>query len=860
MTSLCAISFDQIDYYDELAEEDYYKNGGEPPGVWLGRAAPLLGLSGQVESADFRQLMQGYSPIGEALCQKPCEGHKAGLDWTSSPPKSVSVALARAEGELKEQIRQALFEANKATIRHLEEHAAYTRRSHDSLIHEPVVGFVVASYEHSTSRALDMQWHHHNIIANVAPRTDGSWGSIETRYLFLYQRSATAFYRAELAYRLMQLGFVLEPDGDAFHIIGIPKHVCKHFSKRGQDIKAELNKAGIASSSSAAGDFIKLDTRTKKQQVNRAELTERWHSEMDELGFTHDDLEHLLEHPPKQIELPTSAFIFDEQSILEALSERQAVFRKQDIYQTACELAQFSGENTAYVNDLVKTLLADEQMVSLGQDHKRNILYTTQGQLRAERSLVDAAKALRSREDFLLNVETIEHVIEQAESKGFKLSDEQLEAVLDLCAPHAFAILAGSAGAGKTASIRIVYQAFKQQGYRVIGAAVSKQAADTLASETGMTTFTLAKLLNEIEQRRKPLNDKTVLVVDEAGLLNSHDLAKLLQAASYARCKVILSGDALQLDAISHGGSLRYLSQPKVLGTSRIETIRRQRTIWAKTAVMQLRDGQVFDALIAHNERGLVHFASDSDSAKTQLVKHWQQYRKSQPEKQAVVLAQSWKEVRALCEELRTIYQQEGLVGDENLDFECFVSDKIMRFNFSVGERIRLTKNDYRQGLFNGTLGTITALEQLNDGSTRFTIETPEGKTLSFTDKDYCDLYGRLYMAQAYAMTVYSSQGLSVDGDVFLLHNTGMDRATSYVAGSRHKDNCHWFFNQASIENTCNNGDSFTQDKALEAVSTLMSQDRYKCLAIEYIEEQEVQNKHIQTIEPILETELVMDI
>jgi conjugative relaxase-like TrwC/TraI family protein len=860
MTSLCAISFEQIDYYDELAEEDYYNNGGEPPGVWLGRAAPLLGLSGQVESADFRQLMQGYSPTGEPLCQKPGEGHKAGLDWTSSPPKSVSVALARAEGELKEQIRQALFEANKATIAHLEEHAAYTRRGHDSLIHEPVVGFVVASYEHSTSRALDMQWHHHNIIANVAPRTDGSWGAIETRYLFLYQRSATAFYRAELAYRLMQLGFVLEPDGSAFHILGISKHVCKHFSKRAQDIKAELKKAGIASSSSAAGDFIKLDTRTKKQQVNRAELTERWHSEMDELGFTLEDLEHLLEHPPKQVELPASAFIFDEQSILEALSERQAVFRKQDIYQTACELAQFSGENTAYVNDLVKTLLADEQMVSLGQDHKRNIIYTTQGQLRAERSLVDAAKALRQREDFLLNVETIEHVIEQAEESGFKLSEEQLEAVLDLCAPNAFATLQGAAGSGKTVSQQIVANAYKKQGFKVIGAAVSKQAADTLASETGMTTFTLAKLLNEIEQRRKPLNDKTVLVVDEAGLLNSHDLAKLLQAASFARCKVILSGDALQLDAISHGGSLRYLSQPEVLGTSRIETIRRQRDPWARTAVMQLRDGQALAALQAHDKRGLVHFASDSDAAKTQLVKHWQQYRETNPDKQAVVLAQSWKEVRELSEELRVIYQQEGLVSDENLAFECWVSDKIMRFNFSVGERIRLTKNDYRKGLFNGTLGTITALEKLNDGSTRFTIETPDKRSLSFTDKDYCDAYGRLYMAQAYAMTVYSSQGLTVDGDVFLLHNTGMDRATSYVAGSRHKDNCHWFFNQASIENTCNNGESLTQGKALEAVSTLMSQDRYKCMAIEYLKQHEAQKISTQEAERVLGTDFSIGI
>ena len=338
--------------------------------------------------------MQGYSPDGQPLCQTPGKEHKAAFDATNSIPKSFSVVLARAEGELKEQLRQAMIEANKAAITHIEQHAAFTRRGSQGNIHEPVVGLVVPSYEHSTSRALDMQYHFHNIIANAAPRADGTWGTIESRYLFIWQRSISAFFRAELAYRLIQLGFVLEPDADAFHIKGVPKDVCRHFSKRSKDIQEELNKAGISSSASAAGDFIKIDTRTKKQQVNRAELTERWHSEMDELGFTLNDLEQLLEHPPQQTSIVSSAWVFDEELILEKLSERFAVFRKQDIYRIACELAQFSGESTDYVNQLVTSLLNDKRMVHLGQDAKYNILYTTQAQLSAERSLIAVMKAL----------------------------------------------------------------------------------------------------------------------------------------------------------------------------------------------------------------------------------------------------------------------------------------------------------------------------------------------------------------------------------------------------------------------------------------------------------------------------------
>lgn len=851
MMSMSLMTPELVEYHDNHKEEIYLQDNYKALTEWMGQLPPYLNLSGEVLSADFRKLMQGYSPDGQPLCQKPGKQHRPGIDLTLSPPKSVSVAEARAEGRLKELIRNAHMAAVKAAIRHLEQHAAYTRRGHDSLIHEPVVGFVVASFQHNTSRALDMQLHNHNIIANVAMRHDGSWGTIENRYLFLWQRSASAFYRAELAYQLMQLGFVLEPDGDAFHISGIPKRVCKHFSKRAKDIQAELDKAGIASSASAAGDIIKLDTRAKKQHIDHTELTERWHTEMDELGFTLDDLEQLIEHPPQQTSIEPSAWVFDEQLILDNLCERFAVFRKQDIYRVASELAQFSGESTEYVNDLVKTLLEDERMVCLGQDAKYNTLYTTQAQLNAERHLVEAAKSLRQREDFALDKTTIEAVIKQAEDNGFKLSEEQLEAVLNLCSPHAFGTLQGSAGAGKTASMQIVYQAYKEQGYRVIGAAVSKLAADTLATETKMETFTLAKLLKQIDERSKPLDENTVLVIDEAGLLNSHDLAKLLQAASFARCKVILSGEDKQLDAISHGGALRYLSQPEVLGTSRIETIRRQREHWAREAVMQLRDGQALTALQTHDDKGLVHFACDSNAATEQLVDRWQQYRIDNPDKQAVVLAQSWQQVRELSEQLRAIYQQEGLVGNENHAFDCMVSDKAMRFEFSVGERIRLTKNDYRQGLFNGTSGKITEIEQLECGDTRFTIETSDKRKRSFLASEYCDPQGRLYMAQAYAMTVYSSQGLTVDGDVFVLHNTGMDRATSYVAGSRHKDNCHWFFNQSSIEQGCNNGELLTRTEALKAVAELMSQDRYKCLAIEYVKEPvvEVQAEADTTLE-----------
>ncbi|MFT5529152.1 MAG: conjugative relaxase-like TrwC/TraI family protein [Alteromonadaceae bacterium] len=860
-----------LEYYDgmvgelpdeESLDDDYFqgKNKGEPQGIYAGKAAPLLKLKGKVQSKDYYNIMRGFDPQGKALCQQAGDKHRAGFDLCFSAEKSVSVVWARADMTLKRLIEKAHHQAVLAAIDHLEEHAAITRRGHNGTEREQGLGLLFMVYEHSTSRSLDPQLHSHALCANLLPRSDGTWGTIESRDLFLHQCSAASFYRAELAVQLQQLGFSLESHKDTFRIKGVPQSLCQHFSKRGQDIKRALNKAGIRSSKSKAGDIISLDTREKKQQVDRPELTKRWQAEMDEQGFTIESLEALQQ--PHAVFDPMAP-ILDEESILAHVSERSAVFRKQDIYRAGADIAQHCGESAKSVNTIIDALFAEQEVVSLGVDYKHNQLFTTKTILNAEKQLIEDAKILRSREDYLLDVETIEHVIEKAKKQGFQLSDEQLEAVLDVCSPNAFAILQGSAGSGKTRSLDIVRQVAEKQGFKLIGAVIGKLGAENLAKEANIPTSTVTRLLIDIENGKSPLTNKTILVIDEAGQLGSADLSALLKAAKEAGSKVVLTGEDKQLDSVNLGGSLRYLSRPEIIGTSRIETVRRQRKPWARECVMQLRDGQVLASLKTHDEQGLVHFSKDSAAARLELVKQWDLYQKSHPDKQAVVLAQSWKDVKSLCDELRVIHQTQGTVGHENIKLECVVSDKPMWFNFSVGERIRFTKNDYRRGFSNGKLGRITALEKQANGHVKFTVQTDNYQLVTFSTQDYCDEHGRLYLAQAYALTVYASQGITVDGSTFLLHNTGMDRATSYVAGSRHKDNCHWFFNQSSIQERCNNGGKLEREQALEAVATLMSQDRYKALAIEYLPEQaaleQTLEKTLTQEESTLEPELELD-
>ena len=139
------------------------------------------------------------------------------------------------------------------------------------------------------------------------------------------------------------------------------------------------------------------------------------------------------------------------------------------------------------------------------------------------------------------------------------------------------------------------------------------------------------------------------------------------------------------------------------------------------------------------------------------------------------------------------------MLGPENMLTECVVSNQTLYFAFSKGEWVRLIKNDYKRDFTNGQQGTVTQVLQL-EGDIRFTVKLDNGRTIVCQQSDYCDEQGRLQLVQAYASTVYSSQSATVDGDTFVLYTTAMDRAASYVAGSRHKDNCHWFVNDQELD------------------------------------------------------------
>ncbi len=825
-----------LKYYADLAKEDYYNSGGEPEGEWSGLAARLLKLNGKISVNDYYKIFKGFAPDGSALCQNAGISHKAGWDLTFSAPKSVSVLWARSDRATRRRIQKAQLHAVKSAIKLLEGQAAFARRGSQGKEIEKVIGVIAALYEHSTSREQDPQLHTHCLIANLAPREDGSWGTIESRLIYVWQKALNATYIAELAKGLREIGFKIEqPEGsDIFEIFGVPKQVCKSYSKRSTQIKSLMNKIGATNSSSKIGDVISVTSRKYKKEIDRPALFERWEQEMDDIGFTSEIASEiasgLIQKNLVEVESPLPS-----ESILSDLTEKHSIFRLQDIYEKLAIEAQWSGAGLDNIEFIVQNILQESELIALGIDDKQNQIFTTKTIIENEKQLIDIADKLQKQTQYKLPDSIIQNSISSfAESKGYPLSDEQQESVFAVC-QSSLDILQGAAGAGKSTSMLTVKSAYEANGYNVIGATVARKAATQLQDETGIKSSTIKKLLDDLKAKKYDLN-KTILLVDEAGQLSSQDLLSLISAVDQAKGKIILVGEDKQMDAITHGGSLKYLSNK--LGCSRLENIRRQREVWARRAVQDLRNGNAEPALKAHLEKGLLNLEYNGEHTRSKLIDEWNDFRISNPKKESMILAHRWKDVKTLNDLVRGIYQQEGKLGSENIEIECSISDKSLRFEYSTGDRIRLCRNDYKRDLTNGQLGTIKKIQTTESGYL-LTVDLDNGDTKTFDTSEYCNDKGHFYMAQAYASTIYSSQGTTIDGDTFVYYSTSMGRAESYVAGSRHKDNCHWYVNREEIETLHGAGDrgkKLSTDKIINTLAKQMSTDRYKSLAIEYLE------------------------
>jgi ATP-dependent exoDNAse (exonuclease V) alpha subunit len=198
-----------------------------------------------------------------------------------------------------------------------------------------------------------------------------------------------------------------------------------------------------------------------------------------------------------------------------------------------------------------------EQAVSVVADRAlEERRWSTPDLLAVEQRLVTAATNRTGEQTAVASHQAVGEALAVHPTAG---SDQQAM-VRDLCqGGQRVAVVVGRAGTGKTFALGVARHAWQLDGYRLLAAAPTGIATMSLQGEGFEEVATCDRLLGELDRGGERLDARTVLVVDEAGMVGSRKLARLLEHAHQAQAKVVLVGDDRQLAAIDAGGGFRAL-------------------------------------------------------------------------------------------------------------------------------------------------------------------------------------------------------------------------------------------------------------------------------------------------------------
>jgi hypothetical protein len=361
----------------------------------------------------------------------------------------------------------------------------------------------------------------------------------------------------------------------------------------------------------------------------------------------------------------------------------------------------------------------------------------------------------------------------QALAERPELSAEQAAMVTRLTTSGAgVEIVIGAAGTGKTFGLDAARAAWAASGVPVLGATVAARAASELTAGSGIEATTIAGLLIDID-RPYPMGGLApggVLVVDEAAMVGTRTLSRLVDVAGRSGAKLVLVGDPRQLPEIDAGGAFGALADR--LGASVMVENRRQTHQWERDALTALRDGRVDDAVSAYGAHGRVHLTPTAEAAMTAMVADWYQQRTAG--ESPVMIAGRRSAIDRLNDLARAVRVNAGEIA--GVDVETPAGRR-----FGVGDEVVGLRNDRRLGILNGQTGTVTALDA-DIGAVTITVNDRRpgaDRTVVLPA-----VYVNEHLDHGYALTDYKAQGLTATR-ALTLGDDLMTAERGYVALSR---------------------------------------------------------------------------
>jgi conjugative relaxase-like TrwC/TraI family protein len=750
-----------------------------------------------------------------AAAQVRVNVRRIGLDVTVSAPKSVSVLDGLStDPKVSEAVRRCHDLAVEEALGYLQRHAGHAFRGHhgdgQQMSTIGTDGWIGAAFTHQTSRADDPQLHTHLVIANVVHGQDGRWSAVDSRAVFRHAKTAGYLYQATLRHHLTaELGVSwTDPVKGVAEILGIPREVLREFSTRRRDILTALHgdkapevaTTQVMTAGSAARMGARVMTRGRRRAAQAACLATRpgkTHRRPEDLRGWWRDRAHQhglnprapvltdrtpgrafgrIRRPPNPPlpKLPSWELLADRLFGPDGLTAKRTDFDARDVVQALCELLPPEATGDAeQLEALAQQLLLHPDAVALEPDPDRGAVFSSRDLLRTEQhALTLAATGTRTP---TADRALLAAAFAAQDGATGGLNAEQHRAVVQLTVdPRLATVLVGPAGSGKTATLATLHRYWRSQGRPVLGTALAALTAQRLQHDSGIPASSLAALLHRLDSpdpvtgQREQLPPGAMVVLDEAGMVGTRQLTRLLEHTHRAGGQVLLVGDPAQLGEIDAGGLFRHLAQPSAR-PAELTGNQRQAAAWERQALLDLRHGHTQRAVTAYAAQGRIISDPDPDQLLQRMAGD---YLRSPDRYQTIVLATRRDDVDSLNQLIRQRLQADGQLPADQITLQAPDGTTL---HVAVGEQLLNTRNLRTAGgqrLLNGTRLRLIAADQrqvtVDDGSRRHVLDTTTAA-------------GSL--RHGYAYTIHKAQGLTVDHSLVLADDLNSNAA--YTALSR---------------------------------------------------------------------------
>jgi len=854
------------DYYlQKLGEisprEDYYLRGGTATGRWVGSGAAELDLHGMVSTEGLVRLFDGEHPgTGEQLGRRLRKDGVSAWDVTFSADKSASLLWALGDEQTRKEVVEAFEEATFQALGYLESVASATRGASKTVVVDdegrrkcrvktwaiPTSGYVAAAFTEYTSRADDPQLHTHVVIANKVKGTDGVWRTLDGRLLYRHQLAAGYLHEAVLRKELTErLGVCWQPIRKGMaDIEGFTRDQIEAFSRRREQLETWRKEQGL-SDTPAARQAAVVATRAPKQDHPLVDLEFEWQQRAAEVGLTPDRIGQILDRS-RHLTRPNTHALFQWLVSPEGLTAKTATFRRSEaVREIAASLPE--GGDRGQIESLADRFLAEQELVPLtagralsrsergidsadpGMEQKAAPMrhrdgtsfpgvdeghrYTTADLLATERRIIDRAV---NRTPVTWRAPRI--LVERALRRRPELTEDQREMVRRFATSGAgIDVGVGPAGSGKTTVMTVLADLATTTRKPILGTALAARTAVGLQEAAGIPSSSLTAL-NHRARTRGGLPHRVVVVVDEASMVGTRQLATLSDHVEQAGGKLILIGDQHQLSEIEAGGIFRSLVQ-RLPAVELTENVRQERP-WERTVLAELRNGSVAEAMASYRKHKRLVVGKGRDETLRRAVDDWYQHVTATGDLAgALLLAQDNQTVGQLNELARNHLATSGQLSGPTV--------KANGRDYQRGDRVICTNNDRRLGVLNGDLATVT---DVHPETAQLTVRLDRDSDTRTLPDWYLD---EGHLDHGYALTGHKAQGITVDR-TFTVIGTAASREWGYVALSRGRQANTLYLTHLNHPEQCDHVPH--TDQALESndVSRIIGRSRIHTAAIDH--------------------------